>query len=44
MSILLHKPYLQGAYEKFSQIQLEIYAVYNNAILTCNTAMEREFQ
>ena len=34
---------LQGAYEKFLLIKLDIYAVNNHAIWTCNTAMEREF-
>ena len=34
---------LQGAYEKFSLIELDIYAVYNYAASTYNKAMEWKF-
>ena len=34
---------LQGAYEKFSLIELDIYAVYNYAASTYNMAMEWKF-
>ena len=34
---------VQGAYEKFLQNILYIFETYNEAIKTCNAAMEREF-